>query len=201
MALAESTVASYPGLNSLIQLADAPMAGSVSTMSVTSPTSVFGGHRGHRPTQVRGPPPTRWNSQTLTQMEHMFPRPRDVDAEDEDLSRGVIAVIDASGKKIYRLKVGNKIGWFLDRSELEGKPPASCKKTVVESDSNDTDEMSVNLLQPDERRNRATVDPVWHGTSNFVDTRSTVSQVTPESRLPVGETGPIPHQPFSQLTQ
>jgi hypothetical protein len=97
-----------------------------------------------------------------------------------------------------RLKVGNKFRWFVDRSELEGKPPASCEKTVVESNSDDTKEMSVNLRQPEERRNRATLDPVWHGTGNFVDTKSTV---TPESRLPVGETGPIPHQRFSQLTQ
>jgi hypothetical protein len=140
MALTESTVvALYLGLNSSIQLANAPMAASVfTTMSVTSPrtpTSVFGGHRGCCPTQARGPPLTRWNDQTLTQMEHMFPPPRDVKAEDEDLPPGGIAVINASGKKIYRLKVGNKIRWFLDRSELEGKPPASCEKTVVESDS------------------------------------------------------------------
>jgi hypothetical protein len=146
---------------------------------------------------------SRWNDQTLTQMEHMFPPPRDVNPEDEDLPPSVIAVIDASGKKIYRLKVGNEIRWFLDRSELEGKQTA-CEKTVVKSDSDETNKMSVNLLRPNETdfcRDRAAVNPVWHGTGDFIDTRSTVSQVTPESRLPVGETGPIPHQQFSQLTQ
>jgi hypothetical protein len=171
------------------------------------------------------PPPVRYNDQTLTQMD-WEPPPTEPDG---NLPPGVTTVRDASGKKVYRLKVGQDVFWFLSRKELEGKPAAQDigVNGFDEPGDDDADDMSSrcrspNLLEGEDdvvanNRGRgrvstlevvpntqATIATAAASLSDTVvgdaDGNGVLTQVTPEP-LTQPWTPPMRTQAYSQLSQ
>ena len=182
-------------------------SGTVSTFStVVSPSK----RKGKRKTP---PPPARYtDQQTLTQMEHLAPRARDVEF-DEDLPPGVTPVLDASGKTIYRLRIGGDVRWFLNKTELYGKRPASENLAGEDNDEEDDGKSSYSHdlfkdgsgeedSEEDDNDDDDTVVPVA-ATGSILTTGShgAATEVTPDHFRPAKCPPPIKPQHMSQLSR
>ena len=121
-------------------------------------------------------------------------------------------MINASGKTIYRLCIGGEVRWFLNKTELYGKRPASENLAREDDDEEDDGKSSYSRdlfkdgsveegAEEDNNGDEATIIPVAATGSILTTSSHGATKVTPDHFCPAKCPPPIKPQHMSQLSR